>query len=101
MGLQDAEEYTYLTLPPDEALRSCIGLVVAGMAARARIGVGGLDEAVALLEKLFSSKEPTRYRFSLKSDGLIAEVEERLPAGVRNEPGGSSPAWRTVVELVS
>lgn len=101
--MQDAEEYTYLTLPPDEALRSCIGLVVAGMAARARMGVGGLDEAVELLESQLSGEGSTRYRFSLRSDGLLAEVEERKTAGV---PGSDRPAdgpiaWRTVVELVS
>ena len=103
--MSDAE-YTYLTLPPDKALRSCIGLVVAGMAARARIGVGGLDEAVELLEDHHSKDAPTRYRFSLRHDGLIAEVEERSAARVR---GSDAPvvgaedgtAWRTVVELIS
>ncbi len=103
--MPDAAEYTYLTLPPDESLRSCIGLVVAGMAARAKIGVGGLEEAVGLLEDRHSTSGTTRYRFCLKDDGLIAEVEERKAAGVR---GSSAPAgaakgatWRTVVELVS
>ena len=103
--MPDAAEYTYLTLPPDEALRSCIGLVVAGMAARARIGVAGLEEAVGLLEDSHSGSDPTRYRFSLRDDGLVAEVEERKPAGVRGSdaPAGTvhDAAWRTVVELVS
>src|SRR5215208_6996729 len=40
------QEYAYLRLPPHEELRSCAGLVLAGMAARARVGVGGLEEAV-------------------------------------------------------
>lgn len=105
----DVAEYTYLTLPPGETFRSCIGLVVAGMAARARIGVGGLEEAVELLEARHSAEGPTRYRFSLGEDGLVAEVEERSAAGVRRgfpegEPGGRpgrDGAWRTVVELVS
>lgn len=101
----DTAEYTYLTLPPDEALRSCIGLVVAGMAARARIGVGGLEEAVALLEARHSAEAPTRYRFSLKEDGLVAEVEEKSAAGVRRGASGRERGrdaeWRTVVELVS
>jgi hypothetical protein len=101
----DAVEYTYLTLPPDRALRSCIGLVVAGLAARARIGVAGLEEAVELLESQHSMKSPTRYRFSLKDDGLIADVEE-VDKGVdrgNGETGGASDvdSWRTVVEMVS
>lgn len=104
MALADASatDYTYLTLPPDSKLRSCIGLVVAGLAARARIGVAGLDEAVDLLEEHHSAKSPTRYRFSLKEDGLVAEVEEK--EAVRDEdssPEGDSSGWRTVVEMVS
>jgi putative transcriptional regulator len=103
--LPDASEYTYLTLPPDASMRSCIGLVVAGMAARARIGVGGLEEAVGLLEESHSKEGPTRYRFYLLEDGLVAEVEEREPAGVRGSdaPAGAAnvASWRTVVELVS
>jgi hypothetical protein len=38
------QQYAYLTLPPHGELRSCVGLVMAGMAARAKVGVGGLDE---------------------------------------------------------
>jgi hypothetical protein len=98
----DAGEYTYLTLPPDRSLRSCIGLVVAGLAARARIGVAGLEEAVELLEGRHSAEGPTRYRFYLKNDGLVAEVEEGEQivdrgAGEKGEASG----WRTVVEMVS
>ncbi len=96
MARADAADYTYLTLPPDRALSSCIGLVVAGLAARAKIGVAALEEAVELLEGQQAASGPTRYRFSLREDGLLAEVEEREPAAVRGEPG-----WRTVVELVS
>ena len=97
-----ATDYTYLTLPPESNLRSCIGLVVAGLAARARIGVAGLDEAVDLLEEHHSAQGTTRYRFSLKEDGLVAEVEEK--DGTTNEgdtPADASSGWRTVVELVS
>ena len=93
----DSADYTYLTVPPDETLRSCIGLVVAGLAARARIGVGGLEEAVELLEGQHAAEGPTRYRFYLMDDGLIAEVEE--PAAFRDEADGAG--WSTVVELVS
>ena len=101
--MRDTAEYTYLTLPPNEALRSCIGLVVAGMAARARIGVGGLEEAVELLEAQHSSESPTRYRFSLRDEGLVAEVQEMSVAGVPQSGGGGErdAAWRTVVELVA
>lgn len=88
----DTMEYTYLTLPPVVELRSCVGLVVAGLAARARIGIGGLEEAVELLEQFHSMIEPTHYRFGLMEDGIIAEV-----AGGHEEDNG----WRTVVELVS
>ena len=96
-----AGEYTYLTLPPDRALRSCIGLVVAGLAARARIGVAGLEEAVELLEDQHSTKGPTRYRFSLMDEGLVAEVEDWQQAVSRENDESSGAAWRTVVEMVS
>jgi len=98
----DAGEYTYLTLPPDTSLRSCIGLVVAGLAARARIGVAGLEEAVELLESRHSAEGPTRYRFYLKDEGLVAEVEEgEQVVGRDNVEKGGVSGWRTVVEMVS
>ncbi|HSK98778.1 MAG TPA: hypothetical protein VK869_00435 [Rubrobacteraceae bacterium] len=90
-----ATEYTYLQVPPVAELRDCVGLVMAGMAARARIGVGGLEEAVELLEGFHSEEGPTRYRFHLREDGVVAEVEE--PA----LDGSGDPGWRTVVELLS
>ena len=90
-----ASEYAYLTLPPDGQLRSCVGLVLAGMAARARVGVGGLDEAVELLENFHAADAPTRFRFALAGDAVVAEVEEPT------ENGESGLRWRTVVELVS
>jgi hypothetical protein len=89
-----AQEYAYLKVPPGRELRSCVGLVLAGMAARAKVGVGGLEEAVELLQAFHSDDAPTRFRFSLGHGGVLAEVEE--PAG---ESEGSR--WRTVVELVS
>ena len=89
------QEYAYLRLPPHEELRSCVGLVLAGMAARARVGVGGLEEAVEVLEGFHSDDGPTRFRFSLAGDGVLAEVEE--PASARS----AETSWRTVVELVS
>ena len=100
--MSDPIDYTYLTLPAGEAMRSCIGLVVAGMAARGKIGVGGLEEAVELLEGRHSNDAPTRYRFSLVEDRLLAEVEERpkKPAEIGGE-GEPEASWRTVVELVS
>jgi hypothetical protein len=87
-----SQEYAYLKLPPDADLKSCVGLVLAGMAARARVGVGGLEEAVEVLEGFHSGDTPTRFRFSLENEGVLAEVEE-LSAG--------ESRWRTVVELVA
>ena len=94
MTVDQRQEYAYLKVPPEKELRSCVGLVLAGMAARAKVGVGGLEEAVELLQGFHSGNAPTRFRFSLGNDRVLAEVEE--PA---DEPGGSR--WRTVVELVS
>ena len=90
-----SQEYAYLKLPPREEMRSCVGLVLAGMAARARVGVGGLEEAVEVLEGFHADVAPTRFRFSLSSDGVLAEVEEPAPRG------NKETSWRTVVELVS
>jgi hypothetical protein len=89
------QEYAYLRLPPHEELRSCVGLVLAGMAARARVGVGGLEEAVEVLEGFHADDAPTRFRFSLAGDGVLAEVEEPATGG------STETTWRTVVELVS
>ena len=92
-GTQSAE-YAYLKVPPVPQMRSCVGLVLAGMAMRAKVGVGGLDEAVDILERLHSESVPTRYRFSLGEECVIAEVEETVAAT-------GETSWRTVVELVS
>ena len=94
MTADHPQEYAYLKVPPDKDLRSCVGLVLAGMAARAKVGVGGLEEAVEVLQAFHSDVAPTRFRFSLGVDRVLAEVEE--PAA---EPEGSR--WRTVVELFS
>ena len=88
-------EYAYLKVPPVAEMRSCVGLVLAGMAARAKVGVGGLEEAVELLEGFHSADTPTRFRFSLDGEGVVAEVEE--PVAEESD----EPRWRTVVELVS
>ena len=85
-------EYAYLRVPPVAEMRSCVGLVLAGMAARAKVGVGGLEEAVELLEGFHAADAPTHFRFSLGDEGVVAEVEE---------PVGEESRWRTVVELVS
>ncbi len=90
MPTAEATEYTYLTIPPATEFRSCVGLVMAGMAMRARVGVGGLDEAVELLESYHSQEAGlTCYRFSLGEESVVAEVEE------------PESGWRKVVELVS
>ncbi|MDQ5809553.1 MAG: hypothetical protein M3358_02160 [Actinomycetota bacterium] len=85
-------EYAYLKVPPVAEMRSCVGLVLAGMAARAKVGVGGLEDAVELLEGFHAADAPTHFRFSLGDEGVVAEVEE---------PVGEESRWRTVVELVS
>jgi hypothetical protein len=89
------DEYAYLKLPPHEEVRSCVGLVLAGMVARAKVGVGGLEDAVEVLESFHADDAPTRFRFSLPGEGVLAEVEE--PAG----EGTEEARWRTVVEMVS
>ena len=94
MTADQPQEYAYLKVPPDKELRSCVGLVLAGMAARAKVGVGGLEEAVELLQRFHSASAPTRFRFSLGNDRVLAEVEE-----LADEPEGFR--WRTVVELMS
>ncbi len=88
-------EYAYLKVPPVAEMRSCVGLVLAGMAARAKVGVGGLEEAVELLEGFHAADAPTHFRFSLGDEGVVAEVEE--PVAEESDEG----RWRTVVELVS
>ena len=90
-----SREYAYLRVPPAEELRSCVGLVLAGMAARARVGVGGLEEAIEILESAQSSDVSTHFRFSLENGGVVAEVAE--PAGDQAD----GLRWRPVVELVS
>ena len=92
---EGSPEYAYLKVPPVAQMRSCVGLVLAGMAARARVGVGGLEEAVELLEGFHSEDAPTHFRFSLGGEGVVAEVEERAAEE------GDELRWRTVVELVS
>lgn len=82
-------EYAYLTIPAAEEFRACAGLILAGMAVRARVGVGTLEEAVDALERFHAVDGPTRYRFSLATDGVVVEVEENISE------------WRAVVELVS
>jgi putative component of toxin-antitoxin plasmid stabilization module len=41
---------------------------------------------------------PTRYRFSIKDDGLVAEVEDGGITELRSDGG---TGWRTVVEMVA
>ena len=95
MGTEHPPEYAYLRVPPVEGFRPCVGLVLAGMAARARVGVGGLEEAIEILEGAQSIDEPTYFRFSLENGGVVAEVAE--PA----ENEDDELRWRAVVELVS
>lgn len=88
-----ARDYAYLEVPPQAELRSCVGLVMAGMAMRARVGIGGLEEAVEVLESVHRGSSPTKYRFHLE--------EERVVAAVEDATEGSDDGWRTLVELSS
>jgi len=74
--------------------------VVAGLTARAKIGVAGLEEAVKLLEDQHTAGVRARYRFYLKEEGFVIEVEDREPSAIRGE-ANETPGWRTVVEMVS
>ena len=94
MTTESPPEYAYLRVPPAEELRACAGLVLAGMAARAKVGVGSLEEAIDLLEGAQSGEAATHFRFSLQDGGVVAEVAE--PAGT-----DELLRWRPVVELVS
>ena len=75
------QEYAYLRLPPHEELRSCVGLVLAGMAARARVGVGGLEEAVEVLEGFHADDAPTRFRFPWLGTEFSPRSKSRPPGG--------------------
>lgn len=96
MHHNETSEYVYLNLPPVAEVRTCVGLVLAGLVTRAKIGVGGLEEAVDLLESLHSGDEPTSYRFQWTEEAVTAEIED---VGDRRDENGES-VWRTVVELV-
>ena len=87
----DTPEYAYLEVPPQIELRSCVGLVMAGMAMRARVGIGGLEEAIEILESVHRGSASTKYRFHLE--------EERVVAAVEDAEQGSADGWRTIVEL--
>lgn len=89
-------EYVYLDVPPGSEMRSCAGMVLAGMVTRARIGVGDLEEAAEVLESLHSGDETTRFRFYMAEEGVVAEVED--PEG---DGATDGPVWRAVVELVA
>ena len=89
----EAPEYTYLEIPKSPEARSCLGIVLAGLAARAEVGVGGLEEAVSRLEDAHSVGEHTRYRFSVEQGKIFAQVEQS-----EDSDGGG---WRTLVELFS
>ena len=91
----ESTEYVYLNVPPSVDNRPCVGLVLAGMVTRARIGVGGLEEAAEVLQSLHSGEETTRYRFSVVEESVIAEVEDL------DGYGSDEPTWRMVVELVA
>lgn len=86
-------DYTYLKVPAAAETLPCVGLVLAGMLTRAKIGVGGLEEAIDVLESFHSDSGSTCYRFSMGDERVVAEVE--------GPDGEAEDDWLTVVELVS
>jgi len=76
-------------------LRPCIGVVLAGLTARAGVGVGGLEEAIQRLEDAHTG-EHTSYRFAVRDGEILAQVERGASPGTA---GGAE--WRTLVELAS
>lgn len=81
-------------------MRSCIGLVLAGMAARANIGVGNLEDAIDVVESYHSADETTEFRFVLSDDGVVAQVAKDLE-NANGDESSESGNWRTVIEMVS
>lgn len=90
MSETSTPEYAYLRIPPEPQLQACPGLVLAGMATRAKVGAGGLEEAAEVLASLQSVEGPTHFRFSMSEEGVIVQVEDTGPE-----------KWRTVVELLA
>lgn len=88
-----------MTVPLSSGLRPCLGVVLAGLTARAGIGVGGLDEVVNALEKAHA-EGGTSYRFAVQEAKIYAQVEYVPDKNARTEPPESS-RWRTLAELVS
>ena len=86
-------DYAYLKISSNSEALPCVGLVLVGMLTRAKIGVGGLEEAIEVLESFHSGKEPTLYRFSMGDESVVAEVE--------GPNGEAEDDWLTVVELAS
>ena len=75
------EEYAYLRLPPNEEMRSCVGLVLAGMVARAEVGVGGLEEAVEVLEEFHADDTLTNFVSPSPAGGAVPMSKNRSPVG--------------------
>lgn len=95
-------EYSYLNIPKGAGFRSCLAVVLAGLTARASVGVGGLEEAVRALEAAHEEGE-TSYRFALSDGKILAQVEQPLETAeaTSGEQDGDRARWRTLVELVS
>lgn len=80
-------------------MRSCLGVVLAGLATRAEVGVGGLEEAVQVLEEAHAAAAGhTSYRFALEHGKVFAQVERPEASETAD---GEDAVWRTLVELVS
>lgn len=79
--------------------------MLAGLTARAGIGVGGLEKAVSALEKAHA-EGGTSYRFAVLEGKIYAQVERGSDdaqtgrIGKDGEIQGGS-RWRTLAELAS
>jgi hypothetical protein len=93
-------EYTYLKLPRSSDHPSCVGVVLAGLISRAGIGVGGLEEAVEVLERS-RAEGGTSYRFAILEDRIFAQIEDESGGETRESHGTGDSGWRTLAELVS
>lgn len=82
-------------------MRSTLGIVLAGLAARAEVGVGGLEEAVQVLEDAHARGGHTSYRFALEDGKILAQVEQAPPESAGGDGYGEAARWRTLVELIS
>jgi hypothetical protein len=77
-------------------MRSCLGVVLAGLVTRAGVGVGGLDGAINSLEEAHAGGY-TSYCFALREGRITAQGSRRTsPGGGQAE---ESAGWDALLEL--